>query len=139
MKALHLALQSFWSGFAYEGKQIPAYLSGRVPARNNADNAWTDAELFPYITYEVIDGTAFSENVLTAFVWLRNSDTADKERAEILDIIREAIPYEGVRIPCADGLIELFPNEGGFMSYYDDPTDSNVLGARISYEIRFIM
>lgn len=139
MKALHLALQSFWSGFSYNGKQIPAYLSGRVPERNKDDSAWTDETLFPYITYEAIDGTAFSENVLTAFVWLRKTDTADRERAEIMDIIREAIPYEGIRIPCADGLIELYPNESGFMSYYDDPTDPDVLGARISYEIRFIM
>ncbi len=139
MKALHLALQSFWSGFSYNGKQIPAYLSGRVPERNKDDSAWTGETLFPYITYEVIDGTAFSENVLTAFVWLRKTDTADRERAEIMDIVREAIPYEGIRIPCADGLIELYPNESGFMSYYDDPTDPDVLGARISYEIRFIM
>ena len=35
--------------------------------------------------------------------------------------------------------MELYPNDSGFLSYYDDPEDGDVLGARISYEIRFLM
>ena len=35
--------------------------------------------------------------------------------------------------------MELYPNDSGFLSYYDDPEDASVLGARISYEIRFLL
>jgi hypothetical protein len=140
LTGLHKALNTFWGGFSYGGREIPAYLSGRVPEQNPATGeAWTDDELFPYITYEVLESASFGDNVLTAFVWLRKSATADAARAQILDTIREAIPYEGVRIACEGGYIELFPNDSGFLSYYDDPESGDVLGARISYEIRFLL
>lgn len=140
MTDLHKVLTAFWGGFSFSGRAIPAYLSGRVPDRNpDTGEAWTDAALYPYITYEAVEGASFGANVLTAFVWLRKSPTADAARAQIMDIIRAAIPYEGVRIPCGDGYVELYPNDSGFLSYYDDPEDKDVLGARISYEIRYLL
>lgn len=140
MTGLHRALNAFWSGFIHGGRAIPAYLSGRVPEYDpQTGGAWTDDALFPYITYEAIEGTAFGQSTTTAFVWLRKSPTADAARAAIMDLIRAAIPYEGVRIPCEDGYIQLFPNESGFLSYYDDPEDKSILGARISCEIHFLI
>lgn len=138
MTGQHQALNAFWGGFSYGGRAIPVYLSGRVPEYDpQTGSAWTDEALFPYITYEAIQGAAFGQNTTSTFVWLRKSPTADAARAAIMDAIRAAIPYEGVRIPCEDGYIELFPNESGFLSYYDDPEDKTILGARISCEIRF--
>ena len=60
MTSLHQKLFAFWSQFTHDGKPIPAYYAGMVP--NNAQ--------FPYITFSVSRGDAFSQGINTAFVTL---------------------------------------------------------------------
>lgn len=60
-------------------------------------------------------------------------------RAAILDLIASAIPDEGITLTLTGGhgSIALYRNEAGFMSYYDDPTDTSVLGGRVSVEVHY--
>lgn len=129
MTALHQALYAFWSQFLYGNTPIPAYLSGKVP--NNAT--------FPYITFEVQKGDIFSASVLTAFIWVKAGSgiNANAIRASIMDDIARAIPMQGTRMNFNGGYVTIFRNPSTFMSYYDDPEDSTVIGGRISYEVHF--
>lgn len=130
MTDVHKALTAFWGSFSFGGEAIPAYLSGHVP----------DGAAFPYITFEVADGSAMSRSVLTAIVWCRavSGLNVNAQRAAILDSIAAAIPEEGtlVRLP-GGGMLALYRNSAGFQSYYDDPEDASVIGGRTSYEIAF--
>ena len=118
MTDVHQALYKFWSSFG-----IPAYLSGHVP-----DNA-----SLPYITFEVGDGEPFSSTFLVAIVWTKDNAT----RAGYLDKIAEAISADGSTIALDNGMLAIYRNSGGFMSYYDDPEDKTILGGRVSYQVNF--
>ena len=130
MTGLHAALQAFWGGFTY-GTAIKAYEQGNVPS----------AATYPYITYEAVDGAMLGAGFLTAFVWVQKTSGTDAQavRAAILDLIAAAIPDEGITLTLANGhgSIALYRNDAGFMSYYDDPTDTSVLGGRVSVEAHY--
>jgi len=130
MTGLHTALQTFWSQFTY-GAAIPAYPSDNVP----------DTAVYPYITYEVVEGAMLGAGFLTAFVWVQKTSGVDAQavRAAILDLIAAAIPDEGITLTLTGGhgSIALYRNDAGFMSYYDDPTDTSVLGGRVSVEAHY--
>ncbi len=131
MTAIHAALQAFWAQFSYGGSAIPAYETGNVP----------DGATLPYITYEVASGAMLGAGFLTAFVWIKNVSGADSQakRAAILDLIAAAIPDEGITLTLTGGhgSIALYRNDAGFMSYYGDPTDTSVLGGRVSVEVHY--
>lgn len=127
MRAVNEALFAFFSRFYFDGRNIPVYLTEFVP--NDA--------IFPYITIEAVDGAPFGETVLTAFLWFKG-DNVNADRAMVLDQIRAAFPYDGDLLQLSDGgMIAVFPNPADFISYYQDPEDDTVHGARISYEVRF--
>jgi len=141
MTGLHTALQTFWSQFAY-GTAIPAYEQGNVP--ETVPDPVTGNPIptpYPYITYEVAQGAYFGATVLTAFVWVQKTSGVDAQavRAAILDLIAAAIPDEGITLTLTGGhgSIALYRNDAGFMSYYDDPTDTSVLGGRVSVEAHY--
>lgn len=122
MTALHKALYSFWSSFG-----MPAYIAGEVP----------DDAQFPYVTFEVQEGAAFGQTYLTAIGWFYDSGTVNVQRAAFLDAVKEAIGPGGVKIDSGGAFCILYPNDANFLSYYDDPEDEHVLGARVSYLIRY--
>lgn len=131
ISAMHAALQAFWGGFRYASAAVPAYEIGNVP-----DNA-----AMPYITYEVGAGAILSAGFLTAFVWVKRASGYDAQvvRATILDSIAAAIPEAGLRLDLANdaGMVTLERNGAGFLQYYDDPTDTSVLGGRVSVEAHY--
>lgn len=114
-------LKQFWSSVWWKSYNV--YLSGEVP----------DTAKLPYLTYEYNVPSSFGGTVLTAIYWTDNLN----DRIGFMDAARHAIPTEGVRIQTADGLINLFPNESTFLSFYDDPSDPSIKGARVSYEAYF--
>lgn len=125
MSEVHAALFAFWSGFG-----VPAYIQGHVP----------DDAALPYITFEPLTADAFGQSVLTAFDWHKatNGDSANAERAELMDDIADAIPTKGKLIPLAHGFVAIRRNDGGdFQSPYDDPEDKSVLGGRTSYILHY--
>ena len=83
MTGIHQALYNFWSQFSYGGNLIPAYLQGHVP----------EDAAFPYITFDVASGRAFTPSVVTATVWCRAESGANvnAQRAAILDSIDRAL------------------------------------------------
>lgn len=131
------ALYQFWSGFQYGGKPLKAYKNGYVPKD----------EPFPFITFETIQGEAFSSSVLTAFVWCKDQAgriTANEQRAAIMDDVAHAIPpIVGRKLPFEGGFVMLYRNDSDFLSDYTDPDETKptdlavVLGGRISYIARF--
>ncbi len=129
MTELHKALYGFWSQFQDENQPIKAYLNGLVPR----------SATFPYITFEVVEGAFFGFSVLTAICWCKkeNGQDANAQRARILDAIALALPEGGTRVSFSGGMVVLQRNEAGFLSYYDDPQDSTVLGGRVSYQIQY--
>ena len=129
MTGLHTALQTFWSQFTY-GTARPAYPSDNVP----------DTAVYPYITYEVVEGAYWGSTFLTAFVWVKKTSGVDwqVQRAAILDLIKAQFPVEGVKsLSFSDGNLTLRRNPVNFLSYYDDPNDASVAGGRISYEVGY--
>ena len=70
---------------------------------------------FPYITFEVVEGAPFGRT----------------------DAVTGAIPPQGKRLKAGSGMVMLFPNDAGFISYQTDQTDKDVVGARIAYEIHY--
>ena len=136
MTPINQALYQFWSSFQHEGAPIPAYKTGQVP----------NDQPFPYITFEAVQGEAFSSTVLTAFVWCQDGDgvSANVQRAAILDDIASAIPpISGRRLSFEGGFAMLYRNPGDFTSDYTLPEDEqpttgvSVLGGRVSYEVHF--
>ena len=129
MTGFHKALYTFWSGFSSSGKSIPAYLSGHVPSKTT----------FPYITFEVVEGAPFGRTVLTAYGWFRavSGYNVNSHAAAFADAVKAAIPPQGKRIKAGSGMVMLFPNDAGFISYQTDQTDKDVVAARISYEIHY--
>lgn len=131
MTSLHQKLFSFWSQFTYDGKLIPAYYAGMVP-----DNAE-----FPYITFSVSRGDAFSQGINTAFVWFRreNGSSPMPKCAAVLGQIAEAIPRSGVMLKTAEGRVILYRNGSDWQTYMQDAEDPDVLGGRTSYQINYYL
>lgn len=131
MTTLHKAIVAFWSQFSYEGKAVQAYFAGMVP--NNAE--------FPYITFDVSCGEAFSQGINTAFVWFRRVDGESPlpKCAEILDSIAKAIPHSGKVILADDGRAVLYRNGSNWQTYMQDAEDPDVLGGRTSYQINYYL
>ena len=127
MTGLHTALQTFWSGFTNGDAAIPAYPTDNVP----------EGAVFPYITYDAVQGAYFGTTILTAFVWVQKTGTWAALRASILDQIAAAIPEGGTVLQFSGGAVILSRNTAEFMGYYGDPADANVTGGRISYEIAY--
>lgn len=123
MNALKAALYDFWSGF-----DMPAYLQDSVPK---------DAAL-PYITYEVTRPPAMESLPLVAIAWFPPTVDGNIRRTAVQDMIEEAIPEGGVRLPIDDdGFLVLDRNPSGFIADYQDPEDTSIIGARVSYLTRF--
>lgn len=129
MTDFHQALLAFWQGFSDGDKSIPAHLSGHVPPNTP----------FPYITFEVVEGAPFGRTVLTAYGWFKavSGYNVNSHAAAFADEVKAAIPPQGKRIKAGSGMVMLFPNDAGFISYQTDQTDKDVVGARISYEIHY--
>lgn len=129
MTDVHKTLYDFWMGFTDDGQPIPAYLTGHVP----------DKTPFPYITFEVVEGDFLGGNVLTAFCWLKadNGYNVNAHAAAFLDQVKKAISRFGTILKAGDGYIAMYPNPSGFLSYVDDQTNRDIVGARVSYEILY--
>ena len=129
MTEFHQALLAFWQGFSDGDKPIPAYLSGHVPTNTQ----------FSYITFEVVEGAPFGRTVLTAYGWFKavSGYNVNSHAAAFADAVKAAIPTQGKRMKAGNGMVMLFPNDAGFISYQTDQTDKDVVAARISYEIHF--
>lgn len=128
---MHQALYAFWQGFTDDGEKIPAYLSGHVP----------DHTPFPYVTFEVVEGDFLGETVLTAFGWFeaKSGYNVNAHAAAFLDQVKKAITRFGVVVKAGDGHLALYPNPSGFLSYVDDETNRDIVGARVSYEILYFV
>lgn len=129
ISAVHRTLYRFWSEV---DPSVPVYLSGHVP----------DGAAFPYLTFDVLNEAALSFNYLTVFDWHKqkgDGTNVNKERAELMDKIAQAIPNEGVvlEMPGNAGFLLLTRNEMGYQSYYDDQEDETVIGGRTSYQVNF--
>lgn len=131
MTDFHKALYGFWSGFTSGGKAIPAFLTGHVPKDTP----------FPYITFEVVEGTFLSNNILTAFGWFKaeSGQNINATVSAFLDSVGEAIPTEGTILPIVDGYAVLSPNSSNFLSYVTDQDDRDIVGGRVSYEINYYL
>lgn len=123
MRGLKAALYDFWAGF-----DMPAYLQ---------DSVHNGAEL-PYVTYEVVRPPAFGALPLVAIAWFPPSLDGQLRRTAFQDAVGMAIPEGGVMLPIdGGGCIVLDRNPSGFVSDYQDPEETNIIGARVSYLTRF--
>ena len=127
MTEFHKALMAFWQSFG-----DPVYLSGCVE----------DQAEFPYFTIEIGEGSLLGQTVLTAHSWHRRSPEeswtrAMTERLHRMDAVQKAIPAGGTMLKFPGGYAILNRNDASFASYVTDPEDPNVIGGRVSYEVRF--
>lgn len=129
------ALYSFWSSFTDDGAPITAYLSGNAP----------DDALFPYITFEHIQGSAFGRVSTMAFVWIKQVPGVNvrKKRDAFFSQVKEAIPESGRVLHYDGGIAVLYRSRDNFVSSYNPPdkegtvTGMPVRGGRVGYEIAF--
>lgn len=129
MTGIYKALQKFWGQF-YDGSvPLPAHFSGYVPPET----------VFPYVTFDVAEGAALGVNVLTAHGWFLavNGYNPREHAAAFMDQVRTAIPPQGKKLLLPKGFAVLFPNDANFLSYVEDPSNHEIVGARVSYEIHF--
>lgn len=131
MTNLHQVLFNFFSQFSHDGKTIPAYYAGMVP-----DNA-----AFPYITFSVSRGEAFSQGINTVFFWFRRADGKSPipQIAAVLDKVADAIPASGALLKVEDGCAAIYRNSSDWLSYMQDGEDPDVWGGRVSYQINYYM
>ena len=123
MTELKTTLFDFWSQFG-----IPAYLQDSVPH---------DAAL-PYITYEATRVPGMSSLPLTAIAWFPISVDGNMRRTAFQDAVELMIPEGGIMLPVGgDGFIILNRNDSGFLMDYQDQDNKNIIGARVSYLVRF--
>ena len=123
MRGLKAALYDFWSGF-----DMPAYLQDSVP----------DGAELPYITYEVTRTPAMNSLPLVAIAWFPPTVDGNIRRTAVQDMIADAIPEGGVKLPIdGGGFLVLDRNPSGFLMDYQDPEDTSIIGARVSYLTRF--
>lgn len=121
------ALTAFWSSF-----DMPAYQTEQVP----------NGTAFPYVTFEVLQGAPFSQNVLTARAWFRaeRGQSVNAQVAQFLDNVKKAIPPQGVTLQSGDGFFSIFPNGAGFLSWEVDPASDEaqkIISGRVSYQINY--
>ena len=130
MTEMHKELASFWSQFEYKGQAIPAYYTGMIPK----------GATYPYCTFSVGKGEAFTTGIQTAFIWHKRKEGLSPLMAcaESLDAVEKAIPKAGVKIPAGDGFIVLYRNDSDWLSYMQDEEDPDVMGARVSYQIYYL-
>ncbi len=129
------ALYQFWSGFSDDGAPMDVYLTGQVP--NDA--------VFPCVTYELIQGSAFGRTPTTAFVWIRQAAGVNvkEKRDAFFQQVRAAIPESGRILRYDGGMAVLYRNPNDFTSSYDpegeegNVTMGPIRGGRVSYEIVF--
>lgn len=114
---LMAALFAFWSQFG-----IPAYLQDCVPH---------DAQL-PYITYNVSRNGWNGSAYVTVFNWHYAPDGGNRERAEVMSAIAQAIRPDGVMLDVGEGYAILSPNDTDFQTIYNDAEDEQVIGGRTS-------
>lgn len=131
MTNMHQALYGFFSQFTHDGKAIPAYYAGMVP--NNA--------AYPYITFSVSRGEAFSQGLNTAFVWFRREDGKSPlpRIAAVFDQVADAIPAGGALLKIDGGCVAIYRNGPDWLSYMQDAEDPEVWGGRISYQINYYL
>lgn len=123
MTELKQTLYEFWAGF-----DMPAYQAELVQ----------DGAKLPYITYEVVRPPAMSVLPLTAFAWFPRSVDGNMRRTAWMDAVEIAIPESGLLLPVeGEGYIKLERNTSGFLRDYQDPEDNTIIGARVSYLVRF--
>lgn len=123
MTDLKSTLYDFWSQFG-----MPAYLQDSVP---------DDADL-PYVTYEVTRPPGMSSLPLTAIAWFPPSVDGNMRRTAFQDAVELLIPESGIMLPVGnDGFIILERNPSGFVGDYQDQENTKIIGARVSYLVRF--
>ena len=127
MTEFHKALMAFWQSFG-----LPVYLSGCVD----------DQAAFPYITIDVGEGGLMGQAILTAHSWHRRGRKdawidAMSERLNVMDAVSAAIPAGGRLLKYPGGYAILNRNDANFISYVVDAEDPDVIGGRVSYEVRF--
>lgn len=109
------ALYGFFSGFG-----IPAYNNQLVP---------DDAEL-PYLTYPLTEPEWRAPATFYVNVYYRDKDSNYAALSKA-DEIAQAIG-EGIRIPCADGTIAIYPQNPLIQAL---PTENDVRAAYINLQI----
>ena len=131
MKNLHEVLYAFFSQFSHDGKPIPAYYAGMVP----------DDAVFPYVTFSVSRGEAFSQGINTVFFWFRREGGKSPmpKIASVLDKVAEAIPAGGVLLKVDGGCAAIYRNGSDWLTYMQDTEDAEVWGGRVSYQINYYM
>lgn len=127
MTGFHRALMQYWAGMG-----IPIYLSGCVD----------DQATFPYFTINIADGNLMGATILTATSWHRKGaedawTDVMTERLAVMDTVQRRLPAGGIRIRFDGGYAILNRNDDNFIAYIEDPEDPNVIGGRVSYEVRF--
>lgn len=127
MTEFHKAWMVFWQQFG-----VPVFLAGCVD----------DQTAFPYITVNIADGDLLGQNILVTNTWHRRSAVDSwtpsmKERLDLLDEIKTAIPTGGLLLNFPGGYAILRRNDTNFISYVVDDTDPNVIGGRVSYEVQY--
>ena len=129
MTAYVKALIAFLRTIKYNGTALDVYQAGRVPS----------SAAFPYLTATIAQGDMFTTTFQTVLLWCKigtgGASAADTQRAAILDTIRNLVPYQGYRLNYDGGIAMIYRNPADFTSYYDDPEDNTVIGARISLMI----
>lgn len=127
MTGVHQALYGFWSQFSYGGAAIPAYLVGHVP----------DGASFPYFTFDVSDGRAFSTSTLTATAWCQAGGgvNVNAQRAAILDSVDKALPEADVRLDFPGGFVLIRRGSGDYHNYITDANDKSIIGGITRYEM----
>lgn len=129
MTGIYQALRKFWGQFYDGAVSIPSHFSGYVPPETT----------FPYVTFEVSEGGVLGANVLTAHGWFLAVDGYNprEHAAAFMDQVKKAIPPQGTKLLLSNGFAILFPNDANFLSFVEDQTNHNVIGARVSYEIHY--
>lgn len=131
MTNLKAALFDFWSSFG-----MPAYLQDSVPEVDAEGNPLRP----PYITYEVTRPPALDSLPLVAIAWFPPTVDGNMRRTAFQDAVELLIPETGIMLPVGDeGFIVVDRNPSGFISDYQDQEDKTIIGARVSYLVRFYM
>ena len=131
------ALYQFWSSFTDEGAPIEAYLSGHIPDPSDV--------VFPYITFENIQGAAFGRAPTMAFIWIQQGPgiNVKEKREAFFAQVRAAIPESGRVLRYDGGMAVLYRDKNEFIKSYNPPDDEEsvtaypVRGGRVGYEIAF--
>lgn len=129
MTELKTTLFDFWSQFG-----MPAYLQDSVP-EFDADGEPLQP---PYITYEATRVPGLGALPLTAIAWFPPSVDGNMRRTAFQDKVELLIPEGGIMLPVGDdGFIVLNRNDSGFVMDYQDQENTKIIGARVSYLVRF--